>query len=136
MGPDLAVQIAIRQRLITSPEMQTFADASRILDRISRPITRPAIVVGDATVADESQSIARNRWRVMHDVHVWLKDTSRETVKQCCHAIASAIRTERLDLEELYHCIDVRIAAIRTMADPDGETAHGVVSIDVQVQEV
>ncbi|MDM8167154.1 DUF3168 domain-containing protein [Roseovarius sp.] len=136
MSVDLAVQKAIRARLVATPAVTDLVPASSILDRNARPAPRPGIVIGDAQVIDEGRSIARTRSRVYHTVHVWKTEPSREGVKEIMAAIRAAIRTGRLDLGPGYHCADWRVSSMRALSDPDGESSHGVMTIDCLVEEV
>lgn len=136
MSADLAVQIAIRARLAATSAVTDLVPASSILDRNAAPAPRPGIVIGDAQVIDEGTSIARTRERVFHTLHIWKTEPSREGVKQIMAAVRAAIRSARLDLGPGYHCADWRVSSGRVMSDPDGESAHGVMVVDVLADEV
>jgi len=83
---------------------------------------------------DDGDSIARDRVRVVMDVHVWQKEPSTAGAKAIAGAIEAALRT-RLALDDGFHCGDVRVARCRFLRDPDGETAHAVVTVEAIVQE-
>ncbi|GGG62783.1 hypothetical protein GCM10011415_06450 [Salipiger pallidus] len=136
MSADLAVQIAIRSRLVATAAVTDLVPTTAILDRNATPAPRPSIVIGDAQVVDEGTSIARTRERIFHTIHVWKTEPSREGVKRIMSAIRAAIRAERLDLGAGYHCVDWRISSTRALSDPDGETSHGIMVIDVLAEEV
>lgn len=135
MSADLAVQKAIRARLVASPAVTGLVPASSILDRNATPAPRPGIVIGDVQVIDEGTSIARTRERIFHTVHVWKTEPSREGVKEIMAAIRTAIRSARLELAAPYHCADWRVRSMRALSDPDGETSHGVMVVDVLAVE-
>ena len=136
MSADLAVQKAIRARLIATTAVTDLVPANSILDRNSRPAPRPGIVIGEAQEVDEGDSISRTRTRIFHTIHVWKTEPSREGVKIIAAAIHTAIRSARLDLGAGYHCADWRLASTRTMSDPDGETSHAVIVVECLVEEV
>ncbi|EPX85384.1 DUF3168 domain-containing protein [Salipiger mucosus] len=136
MSADLAVQKAIRARLVAITAVTDLVPASSIIDRNSSPAPRPSIVIGDAQVIDEGNSIARTRERIFHTVHVWKTEPSREGVKEIMAAIRTALRSGRLDLGPGYHCADWRVSNMRALSDPDGETSHGVMVVDVLAEEV
>lgn len=131
MSADLAVQKAIRARLISTPEVTALVPAASILDRNAAPAPRPGIVLGDAQTVDEGTDLARRRERVFHTLHIWKTEPSREGVKEISAAVQSALRSARLDLAPEYHCADCRVSSARTMSDPDGETSHAVLVVDV-----
>ena len=136
MGVDLAVQTAIRARLIASPAVTDIVPAGHILDRNASPAPRPGIVLGETQLVDEGSSIARRLTRVFHTIHVWKTETSREGVKMISAAIRTALMAGRLDLGDGYHAADCRISQMRALSDPDGETSHGVVTVECLVEEV
>lgn len=131
MNADLAVQKAIRARLVSTPEVTALVPAASILDRNAAPAPRPGIVLGDAQVIDEGDDLARRRERVFHTLHIWKTEPSREGVKEISAAVQTALRSLRLDLAPDYHCVDCRVSSTRTMSDPDGETSHAVLVISV-----
>lgn len=136
MSADLAVQIAIRNRLVATTAVTDLVPASSILDRNATPAPRPGIVIGDAQVIDEGTSIERTRERVFHTLHIWKTEPSREGVKRIAAAVRDAIRSARLDLGAEYHCADWRVSSARTLSDPDGESSHSVMVVDVLAEEV
>ena len=131
-----AVQVAIRARLVATPAVVALVPAASILDRNQRPAPSPSIILGESQAVDEGDSIARNRARVYHTLHVWKREPSLEGVKVICAAIRSAIHAGRLDLGAGFHCADVRVSSMRQMRDPDGETSHGVVTVEALVEEL
>ncbi|WP_035026600.1 DUF3168 domain-containing protein [Gemmobacter nectariphilus] len=131
-----AVQVAIRARLVATPAVVALVPAASILDRNQRPAPSPSIVLGESQAVDEGDSIARNRARVYHTLHVWKREPSLEGVKVICAAIRMAIHAGRLDLGAGFHCADVRVSSMRQMRDPDGETSHGVVTVEALVEEL
>jgi hypothetical protein len=135
MSIDLAVQIAIRNRLVATPAVTALVPAGSILDRNQRPAPSPSIILGESQLLDEGTSLARRHSRVFHTVHVWKQEASLEGVKTIVGAIRSAINADRLALGDGLHCADVHVASMRFLRDPDGETSHGVVTIEVLVGE-
>ena len=136
MSVDLAVQKALRARLAATPAVTALVPSSAILDRNQRPVPSPSIVLGESQVVDEGTSFERTHTRVYHTAHVWKRETSLEGVKAICGAIRTAVHSGRLALDAGFHAADAKVAMIRTMRDPDGESSHGVVTIEVLVAEV
>jgi hypothetical protein len=136
MSVDLAVQRAIRARLISSPGVVALVPVDAVLDRHERPAPRPSVVIGEAQVLDEGSAIDRTRWRVFHTIHIWTAEPSTEGNKRIAAQLRAALTTGRLDLGPGLHAVDGRVSGMRTMRDPDGETAHGVVTLEVLIQEV
>lgn len=135
MSAALAVQKAIRARLVSLSDITTLVPAANILDRNSRPAPDPSIVLGEDQEVDEER-IARNVVRVYSTLHVWKKEAGLVGVKAIAGAIRSAVQAGHLVTVSRYHFGDCRVAATRFLRDPDGETAHGVVTIETLVSEV
>lgn len=135
MSADLVVQKAIRARLVETSAVIDLVPAASILDRNATPAPRPGIVIGETQVIDEGGNLARTRERIYHTLHVWKTEPSREGVKEIMAAIRAAIRSTRLDLGPSYHCADWHVRSARAMSDPDGETSHGVMVVDVLAVE-
>lgn len=131
-----AVQVAIRNRLTATPTVTALVPASAILDVNQRPAPSPSIILGESQAVDEGTSLRRAHVRIFHTIHVWKREPSLEGVKLICGAIRTAINAGRLDLGTGLHCADALVSSMRQMRDPDGETSHGVVTVEVLVNEV
>lgn len=135
MSVDLTVQKAVRARLVATQAVTDLVPAVSILDRSQRPAPSPSIILGEVQTVDEGTSFQRTHTRVYHTVHVWKREPSLEGIKAICGAIRSAIQFGRMFLDPGYHAADVKVSSIRTVRDPDGETSHGIVTIEVLVSE-
>lgn len=135
MSASLALQKALRLRLIATSAVTDLVPAASILDRNARPNPNPAIIIGEDQTTDENR-IARDVVRVYSTLHVWKKEPGLVGVKAIAGAIGTAIKPGRLVLEAGYHCGDCYVSSTRFVRDPDGETAHGIVTIETLVSEV
>lgn len=133
MSADHAVQTAIRLRLVATPAVVALVPAASILDRNARPAPDPSIILGEGQAIDEGR-IDRKAQRIFATLHLWKKEPGLVGVKQIAGAIRTAIHAERLVVNG-YHCGDSFVSDARFMRDPDGETAHGVVSVETLVSE-
>lgn len=132
MSP-LAVQQALFNRLKGTDAVTDLVPVSSILDRNARPAPSPSIIFGEDQVI-EGNDIARLTYRVFSTIHVWKKELGLTGVKAITGAIARAVKVGRLDIEGA-HCGDCRVSGMRFLRDPDGEHAHGVVTIETLVGE-
>lgn len=135
MSAELALQKAVRARLTATQEVTALVPAASILDRSARPNPRPSIIIGEGQSVDENDSISRNRIRIYFDLHIWTEELSTELSKRIVGAIRAALKV-RPPVVDGYHCADCRIRQARFLRDPDGETAHGVVTVDALIVEV
>jgi hypothetical protein len=128
------MQKAIRLRLVGSLSVTALVPAANILDRNARPAPDPSIIIGEGQAVDEER-IARNVQRIFMDLHVWKKEPSTAGVKAIAGAIRGVLQFERLSLEAPYSAGDCAVTGMRYLRDPDGETSHGVVTLEVLVSE-
>lgn len=135
MSIDLEVQKALRARLTTTAALMAHVPASNVLDTNQRPAPVPSIILGESQSVDEGTSLRRAHSRVYHTVHVWTREASLERVKVICGEIRRAIGIGRLVLASPLHCADVGVSSVRFLRDPDGEHAHGVITVEVLVSE-
>jgi len=135
MSADLATQIAIRTRLVNWSDLTALVPAGSILDRHQRPAPNPSVILGESQVLDDP-TLARDRELIMHTLHIWKREASLEGVKRIMSQISAAIKSERLDLGDDHHCVRWKVSQARAMRDPDGETSHGVLTVEVLVKEV
>ena len=134
MSASHAVQTAIRARLVATSAVTALVSAASILDRNSRPAPDPSIIIGEDQEVDEER-IARDVVRVYSTLHVWKREPGLAGVKGIAGAIRTAIGSGRLAMTG-WHCGDCYVSNTRFLRDPDGETAHAVVTIETLVREI
>lgn len=134
--PSLAMQRAIRTRLIDTAAVTALVPANNIVDRNQRPVLDPSIVLGEDQIVDEGADLMRSRVRVYQTLHIWKRENSLTGVKAISGGIRRAIRSSRFFLNDAdFQCVDCRISSARFLRDPDGETSHGIVTLDCLVTE-
>lgn len=134
MSADLAVQKAIRARLIATSAVTALVPVASILDRHARPAPDPSIVLGEGQTI-EGGDIARTTQRIVMDLHIWKKEPSTAGVKAVAGAVRTALHSDRLASIDGFHFADCRVSSLRYLRDPDGETSHGVVTVETLVSE-
>lgn len=133
MDAETAIQKAIRARLLASPELLALVPAAHILDVNERPAPRPSIILGESQSVDEGADIQRRRLHVWHSLHLWVTEPSTAQVKAIAGAIREALKG-RLDLGADWHCASSFVASARFLRDPDGQSSHGVLTVELQLQ--
>lgn len=134
MSAEVAVQVAIRARLAASDAVVALVPVESIIDRNERPVPYPSIILGEDQTIEDSDSLARDRVRIFSTLHVWKREPSLVGVKAIAWVIRSAVHRDRLDLGTVFQCIDCRVSQQRFLRDPDGETSHGVVTVETLVR--
>ncbi|MDR7147053.1 DUF3168 domain-containing protein [Rhizobium sp. BE258] len=136
MTAELALQKALYDRLLSETGVTSLVPATNIRDRSQRPVINPSIIIGEMTARDDGDAISRNRVHVYADLHVWKKEEGTTGVKAVGGAIRAAVKRGRLLLDAGFHCVDAFVSGVRVLRDPDGETAHAVVTVEAIVQEL
>lgn len=133
MSADHALQTAIRLRLAATPAVTALVPAASILDVNQRPAPVPSIIIGEGQ-SMEGDQVDRRDQRVIMDLHIWKQEPGLGGVKDIAGAIRTAIHSARLSPVG-WHCGDCRVSSMRFLRDPDGETAHGVVTVEALMVE-
>lgn len=135
MSASLAVQKAIRARLVSTVKITLMVPAANILDRNARPNPVPSIIIGEDQEI-EGGDIARRNVLVYSTLHVWVKETGTTGAKAIAGAIRRAISLAKTPVTDGFHFADCRVTSTRFLRDPDGEHSHGVVTVETLVHEV
>lgn len=127
--PSLALQKAIRTRLIAAVPVTTLVPAANIIDTNGRPELFPYILLGQDQTVDIPRSFDEDRFEIFATLHVWAKETGLVLSKQIAGAVRAAIRTpgEWITVDSV--ALDMRFSGSRFIRDPDGEHSHGILTI-------
>ena len=136
MSATLALQIALRERLTSATAVTDLVPADAILDRNQRPAPLPSVILGEGQTVEEGSDKERRRLRIYHTVHVWNREPGLAGVQEIASNIREALNWKRLQLQAPWNAVTARVSSIRAMRDPDGETAHAVITIAALISEV
>ena len=132
--PSLDLQKAIRARLAASSAVTSLVPATAIMDRNWRPEVFPCILIGEGqTLAPEG--LARSRFVVYADLHLWQSDPSLSSVKTIASAVRDALADGPRALDGFY-VADLFVHGSRFMRDPDGVHSHGVMTLSATLVEL
>ncbi|GAB9138144.1 DUF3168 domain-containing protein [Bradyrhizobium diazoefficiens] len=126
--PSLALQKAIRTRLMASPELMALVQADHVLDANGRPEIMPAVYIG------EGQTIFRRWDATTHaTLHVWFQEPG---LIQCKEAVSAIIAALRIDAQadgvlqiDGFTVHDMQATQTRYLRDPHGSYSHGAVTV-------
>jgi hypothetical protein len=131
----LIIQQAIRNALVADAGVTALVPATAILDTNSRPAPSPSIILGEDQLVDDGEMIARDVLTIYSTLHIWQKETGLVGVKGIAGEIALTVRAGRPDLtSDGFQLVDWRVSTTRFLRDPDGVTAHGVVTVESKVR--
>jgi len=126
--PSLALQTAIRARLLSSPAVLALVPAEHIRDGATRPENFPTIIIGDGQTVLEGYYPGRRNVTVYLDVHFWCVEDGLELVKTITDAVSRAIGRS-LDVPGYQLSNGVDATQARYMRDPAGH-GHGVLAVE------
>ena len=133
IDPSLAVQRAIRARLIGVAAVTALVPAANIVDRHQLPVLDPSIVLGEDQVVDNDvNSLKRHLLRVYSTLHIWKREPSLAGVKLIGGEVRGALESTYAAAiaDPDWASVLWRVQSVRYLRDPDGETSHGVMTID------
>jgi hypothetical protein len=126
--PSLALQQAIRQRLIESADVLALVSADNIMDSNGRPEVMPCILIG------EGQTVF-GRWSstTYATLHIWFQEPGLVQAKECASAVVDALSVDAqidgvLDLDD-FICHDLSVNQTQFIRDPHGPYSHGIVTV-------
>jgi hypothetical protein len=125
--PSLALQNAIRQRLLASTELMTLVQADHIRPTNGRPEIMPAIYIG------EGQSVFRRFDCTSYTtLHCWFQESGMTKCKEAVSAVVAALRVdaqiEGVLAIDAFIIHDMHATQTRFLRDPDG-FSHGIVTV-------
>ncbi|MGV1918037.1 DUF3168 domain-containing protein [Rhizobium sp. 22-785-1] len=132
--PTLALQTAIRARLIGKQDVTDLVPADHIRAGSTRPDQTPCIIMSDGNTAlhGHDYSSQRTAW-VYLDLHIWTLDAGQDAAKQIAGVVSAALDKRNLPIEGGY-CDHFKVTASRFPRDPKSEYGHGVLSIEALIR--
>ncbi len=134
MEPSLALQAAIRSRLVASSALTALVPAANVRDANGIPAVFPCVLIGEG-MSSPAGDISRQRHDVVLDLHIWVAETGLVTAKQIAGAIRAAL-TDTVWAAAGLHVADLHVASSRFLRDPDGIHSHAVISLSAIVKEL
>lgn len=105
--------------------------ASNMLDAYGVPQRFPSIIFGEGQVVRDPLTLACQHRRVYATLHVWAK--SMPAARAIAGAITASVEGAPVETQE-HRAISTLVASSRFLRDPDGETTHGVVTIEALME--
>ena len=128
--PSLALQTAVRQRLVTTPAVTAIIDKTNIRDGITQPSFFPSVIIGDGqtvTKGDGYRSVLNVT--AFLDLHVWTREQGMVGAKTASAAIWAALR-EPLTVAGWLLTDGLHVTGTRYLRDPSHEHSHAVISLE------
>lgn len=132
MAPDRALQRALLARFLAEPALLALVPAANIIDGDGAPQRFPSILFGEGQAVREPQSLCGRERRLYATLHVWTK--SAPLARDIADGIAAAVEGATLPLEGGHRAVTAIVSSARLLRDPDGETSHGVVTVESLVE--
>jgi hypothetical protein len=131
--PTLALQTAIRAKLISDSTVTALVPSDLIRAGSTRPDKMPCIIMSDGNTALHGHDYASQRtaW-VYLDLHIWTLDAGQDAAKQIAGAVMTALDGP-LNIEG-GDCDHFRVTGSRFPRDPDPAYGHGVMSVEALVR--
>jgi hypothetical protein len=137
MSASLAFQKFARAALVSDLDVTALVPADNIVDANARPEIYPRINLGEDQELPADDVVTRYT-TVIATLHVWVREPGLATAKAIAGEVRRVLnRPSRIVFEANgYRCIDSRFASARFLRDPDGVTAHGIVTFESVIEEI
>jgi hypothetical protein len=127
--PSLALQTAIRARLLDTPAVTELVEPAQIIEGPARPNHFPSVIFGGGQTSLAGRA---GTWRhvwVYLDLHVWTLEGGTEGARAIANEIDRAL-VAPLDVPD-FQLIDgnLSVTGARFLRDPDEQHGHGIVSV-------
>jgi hypothetical protein len=132
MSAALATQTAQRGLLVASAAVTALVPVGSILDTGTRPEGFPRIIVGEDQELPADEVVGRYT-TIFSTLHIWSRGDGLAGAKAIAGVVRSALHMN-LWHRDGYRCIDAKFQNARYVRDPDGVTAHGIVTIQSVVE--
>jgi len=133
MSASLAFQIAARAILIANADVIALIPAANIMDANGQPELLPRINMGEDQEIPADDVVGRYT-RLLATMHVWNREPGLEGVKAITSAVRKALILQTWT-QNGFCCIDTRLVSARYLRDPDGLTAHGVITFQALIED-
>ncbi|MGP4669354.1 DUF3168 domain-containing protein [Agrobacterium pusense] len=132
--PTLALQTAIRARLIGKHDVTDLVQADHIRVGSTRPDKTPCIIMSDGNTAlhGHDYSSQRTAW-VYLDLHIWTLDAGQDAAKEIAGVVTAALDKRNLAIDGGY-CDHFKVTASRFPRDPNPAYGHGVLSVEALIR--
>ncbi|MER9702666.1 DUF3168 domain-containing protein [Mesorhizobium sp. M0204] len=135
LEPTVAVQTAIRSRLLDQAYVMALVPRDNVrADRI-RPDKTPAVLIGNGTTVlhGDDYTAQRAAW-VYLDIHIWTLDQGQDATKEIAFAVCNALDSKsKLQIEGGY-CDHFKVTRAVYPRDPDPRFGHGVLSVEALIR--
>lgn len=123
--PSLALQTAIRSRLLHTPEIIGLVEPPNIRDGDTRPSAFPSIILGDAQVVTAGHYGSYRNVTVYLDLHIWGEnlEAAKTVGALVSKALFPALETPGFDMTD-----GLRTVRSLYMTDPS-KCGHGIISL-------
>lgn len=122
------LQKAIHDALTAAPALA----GGNVYDRVPAKAADafPRITLGDEQVLDDSSSCGEG-WEVYPDIHVWSRKPGHVEAKRIAADVVS--RVLAIAAVDQFTLVEMRLESARSFTEPDGLTAHTVITFRVRL---
>lgn len=133
MSASLAFQLAARSILLANSDVIALVPAGNIIDANGRPEVFPRINIGEDQELPADDVVGRYT-HLLATMHIWNREPGLEGAKAITGAVRRALIRQTWTRGN-YCCFDTRLQSARYLRDPDGLTAHGVITFEARIED-
>lgn len=133
MSVSIDLQTLIYQRLVADADVHALID-DRIFDRMPSDEDYPCVTFGPSDYSPDDMECISGRYETIQ-LDCWAVDHGRlRPAKEIADAVKAALHRFEADVGASA-LVSMVVDAVRVMLDPDGITAHGIVTVTANLEE-
>jgi hypothetical protein len=133
MSVSLAFQKAARGILVANGAVTALIPAANIIDANGQPELFPRLNMGEDQELPADDVVGRYT-RLLSTMHIWTREPGLAGAKAITGAVRKALILQTWT-QGGFCCIDTRLVNARYLRDPDGLTAHGVITFQMLIED-
>lgn len=128
--------LALQKAVIARLRAEVALVSARVFDRVEAGTTMPYIALGAAQVVDDEAGCIDGATCYL-TLHIWSRGVGAVEARRVSDQAMAALTGWRPDLAaDGFALVDLRCTGGQTLADPDGLTTHGILTIEAQTERL
>lgn len=125
------LQRYLYSKLQTVPEITALADR-RVYDRVPEKPIFPYISFGASDVVDDGAECVEAETHTIQ-LDVWSRSVGKVECKNIVDGIKKVLNNDTPELSD-NAVVEITVPFTKIVADPDGLTTHGIISVEIKVE--
>lgn len=132
-SPSVELQTAVYARLAADPDVSALV-TGRVYDNVPAEPEFPYISFGPSDHYTDDSDCISSRMETLQ-IDCWARDHGKmRPARELADAVKAALHEYEVEFP-VNGLVEMRVTAVRVIGDPDGRTAHGIVTLQAIIEE-